>query len=150
MELVKVLFDLFFPFIVLVVVWRFIAKVKKQIVPPNNESPAQHAGVEVNPFDVLKAMLSGDMEAVQTYDENAKPEPKPERQREFARQAPIVVPEQQAHRQAKVTAVETEDIDYYQETLSRKIDKTGGFKKNLRKAVIWAEIIAPPVGLREE
>ncbi len=164
MDIIEALFEFFWPFIIMLVIWRVGSKAKKQMANQSNEKSESKtaAGVGVNPLDVLKAMLSGDMEAIQALEEKAKGQPartvRPEKQtRRIVKTHQGIqplIPEtaHTSHPKERVVEVPKERNAYDvakqpSRQLGPRLDSSKG---ELRKAIVWSEILASPVALREE
>lgn len=154
-------FERIFPFIVLYFIWRIFFK--KQKKKPKIEKPkvsSDKTDKSISPADVLKQMLFGGIDMPQTvtpkrsdqefYDESIQYTP----EEYIAEDQEVIIPEDDMI----VTPAPYFSKDVVEGKM--KPDKSQSVRyafrrqaysrKDLQKAVIWSEILAPPLGLRDQ
>lgn len=154
-------FERIFPFIVLYFVWRiFLKKQKKKQKSAKPKVASGKVDVAVSPAAVLKQMLFGGIEMPQTMTQGRSGQevydaplqyPSPEEDIAEGREAIIPEEDNKAVARAEYFSEDVVEIKSRPERCqSVKYGPNGliCFRKDLQKAVIWSEILAPPLGLR--
>jgi hypothetical protein len=159
MEFLRALFDLIFPLLILFVIWRLISrpgrKAGKVASGPPGKAGKKPEEVEftVNPLDVLKEMFFGGLEMpgpprpvagveLPMAEVDLVEEDKPI----TAKAAPYV--RGREHPAASPVAVPLPVPGVPSEPGGSALAGPGPTRQELRKAVVWSEILAPPVGFR--
>lgn len=158
MEFLRALFDLFFPLLILFVIWRLISrpgrKAGKAASGPPGKAGKKPEEVEftVNPLDVLREMFFGGLEMPGPSRPPAEMELPleevvwVEEEKPVRTEANLYAPGREYPAASLVAAPLPRETA---ETAGSALAGPGPTRQELRKAVVWAEILAPPVGFRD-
>lgn len=151
-------FERIFPFLVIYFIWRIFFKAKKK--KPEIEKPeaaaADKADISVSPVDVLKQMLFGGIEMPDALKQERTGEVLPEEPLQHIPEKYYPEEQQPAFAETDVSVPrgrrppEGEPIRETAQSLKDTFTTPVYSRKDLQKAVVWAEILAPPLGLRGE
>ena len=153
----RTLFEIFFPLVVFFIVWRIASRSRKarpvdKVVVGGDK--AEKTEVTINLLDVLKHMVSGGMELPQSIkqqypQERAEPIELPQ---DLLQGAEEELPEERPAF-AKIERRASREVRPEEKTAKPEefVTKKAGLpRKKLQQAVVWSEILAPPVALKND
>lgn len=150
-------FDNIFPLIVIYIIWQIFSKVQKSI-PKSEDMDGQGASTEnepgqvkVNIRDVLQQILSGGEVDLPHVSSAPLAEQSWAPSQNIAEQTSLV-PEQHDDIVRDLVAGKKKSVEVVEQSLSEKQSRSSLVmsRKKLQQAVLWSEILAKPMALREQ